>query len=529
MQKALYRSFRPKKFCEVVGQDAVVTALLNQVDAKRTGHAYIFSGTRGTGKTTLAKILAKAVNCENTTGGEPCGVCDICVGIDNGSILDVSEIDAASNTGVDSIRELKEETAYIPTVAKFRVYIIDETHMLSSSAFAALLKIIEEPPSHVMFIFATTDIHKVPATILSRCQRYDLKRISIDVITEQLNMVAQNAGITLDSEAAALIARLADGALRDALSILDTAAAVNKTVMLSDVERLAGVADKRYLFEISDIIKSHDAKQLMEKVDEIYQNSIEPLRLCFELIKHYRNILSAKLSGTNLIVEYSKQEQQQYLEQAKSFSNNELFEILSGLETLANSLSFAMDKRLTLELSLLMLCQDKSELKHIQACEPTVQDVKPIAKTVSTTPEISKPSPVPKENPPPAPVAPTPETVVKNVSTKTTGKLDGWDNVVLKMRTASPILWGFMVGSEAYQTETHILIDAGEMFMKYMRDTKGSAELLKNAIFEVTGIRKPIGPYTKPQETKISQTDELENFINQLEQTDVKLNIIEKE
>ncbi len=522
MQKALYRSFRPRKFCEVVGQDDVVLALKNQVAMGRTGQAYIFSGTRGTGKTTLAKILAKAVNCLDQKDGEPCGVCDICVGIDNGSILDVSEIDAASNTGVDSIRELKEETAYIPVVCRFRVYIIDETHMLSANAWAALLKIIEEPPAHVMFIFATTDIHKVPATILSRCQRYDLKRITIEIIIERLFEVAKNADITLDDDAAALIARLADGALRDALSILDTAAAVNKNVSLADVERLSGVTDKKYLFELAEIIRKKDTKLLLEKINELYQNSIEPLRLCFELIKHYRNILTAKLSGNSLLLEYSKQEQQKFVEISKEYKTDEIFAILSSLETLANSLSYAMDKRLTLELSLIMLCDTRTFIEPQKAVEPVVAVAQPLQKNAPS------PSPIKQDV---VPVMAEPQTTpVSSSFTQqvSKGKLENWDKVVANIRNTSPILWGFMVDSSAYLTETHILIDAGEMFMKYMRDTKSASDMLKKAILDVTGIKKPIGPYNKPIEQKKS-VDELEMFINDLEKTDVKLNIIEKD
>ncbi len=523
MQKALYRSFRPRRFCEVVGQDNVVLALKNQVSMGRTGQAYIFSGTRGTGKTTLAKILAKAVNCPDQKDGEPCGVCDICIGIDNGSILDVSEIDAASNTGVDSIRELKEETAYIPVVCRFRVYIIDETHMLSANAWAALLKIIEEPPAHVMFIFATTDIHKVPATILSRCQRYDLKRITIEIITERLFEVAKHADISLDDDAAALIARLADGALRDALSILDTAAAVNKTVTLSDVERLSGVTDKKYLFEIAKIVKAKDTKLLLEKINELYQNSIEPLRLCFELIKHYRNVLTAKLSGTELLLEYSKQEQQQFVEISKEYKTEEIFEVLSSLETLANSLSYAMDKRLTLELSLIMLCDTTKFDKPQQTTEAIAAPVQPSQKA-TPPPSRQTPDVLPvMTEPQKAPVSSS--DTQKQVSK---GKLESWDKVVANIRNTSPILWGFMVDSKAYLTDTHILIDAGEMFMKYMRDTQSASDMLKKAIFDVTGIKKPIGPYNKPVAPK-KAVDELEMFISDLEKTDVKLNIIEKE
>ena len=259
MYRALYRKWRPRKFADVVGQEAIVTALQNQIAAGRIGHAYLFTGTRGTGKTTCAKIFAKAVNCLDTTSPDPCGECAVCKGIDEGTILDVSEIDAASNNSVDDIRDLRDETAYLPAVCKYKVYIIDEVHMLSTSAFNALLKTMEEPPEHVIFILATTEVQKVPATILSRCQRYDFQRITADKIAGRLEYVAGQENIELDHNAAELIGRLADGAMRDALSILDTCAGVSNTVDEALVRRMAGVTDRKYLFEISDAIAARDA------------------------------------------------------------------------------------------------------------------------------------------------------------------------------------------------------------------------------------------------------------------------------
>ena len=216
MYQVLYRKYRPKVFSDVYGQDHVTSTLKNEIKNGRISHAYLFTGSRGTGKTTCAKILAKAVNCEHNIDGEPCNECEVCKGLDNGSIYDVVEIDAASNNGVDNIRELRDDTNYAPTRGKYRVYIIDEVHMLSTGAFNALLKTLEEPPAHVIFILATTEVHKLPATILSRCQRFDFKRIQPETMAKRLNQVAEAEGITLESDAALLIARIADGALRDA-------------------------------------------------------------------------------------------------------------------------------------------------------------------------------------------------------------------------------------------------------------------------------------------------------------------------
>ena len=258
MYRALYRKWRPQRFEDVVGQRGIVTALRNQIATGRVGHAYLFTGVRGTGKTTCAKIFAKAVNCLHPQNGDPCGECEICKGIDNGSILDVVEMDAASNNGVDDIRDLRDETAYTPSACQYKVYIIDEVHMLSTAAFNALLKTLEEPPAHVIFILATTEIQKVPATILSRCQRYDFTRIGPEDIAQRVEYIAGEEHLELTSDGAELIARLADGALRDALSILDTCAGVTAKIDADVVRRMAGVTDRSYLFRISDALEAQD-------------------------------------------------------------------------------------------------------------------------------------------------------------------------------------------------------------------------------------------------------------------------------
>ena len=297
MYRALYRKWRPQRFADVVGQTAIVTALQNQIAAGRIGHAYLFTGTRGTGKTTCAKIFAKAVNCLDTTSPDPCGKCEICKGIDSGSIMDIIEMDAASNNGVDDIRDLRDEVAYLPSVCKYKVYIIDEVHMLSTAAFNALLKTMEEPPEHVIFILATTEVQKVPVTILSRCQRYDFTRITADDIAKRLLYVAGEEKIDLDENAAQLIGRLADGAMRDALSILDTCAGVDNKVDEALVRRMAGVTDRGYLFEISDAINAHDSVTALEKIAELRQQSVDMRRLCMELAGHYRNLMLCALPG----------------------------------------------------------------------------------------------------------------------------------------------------------------------------------------------------------------------------------------
>ena len=267
MYRALYRKWRPQRFEDVVAQRGIVTALRNQIATGRVGHAYLFTGVRGTGKTTCAKIFAKAVNCLHPQNGDPCGECEICRGIDNGSILDVVEMDAASNNGVDDIRDLRDETAYTPSACHYKVYIIDEVHMLSTAAFNALLKTLEEPPAHVIFILATTEIQKVPATILSRCQRYDFTRIGPEDIAQRVEYIAGQEGLELSGEGAELISRLADGAMRDALSILDTCAGVTAKIDADVVRRMAGVTDRSYLFHISDALEAQDAAAALAQLD----------------------------------------------------------------------------------------------------------------------------------------------------------------------------------------------------------------------------------------------------------------------
>ena len=282
--RALYRKWRPTRFEDVVSQQSIVTALQNQICAGRVGHAYLFTGTRGTGKTTCAKIFAKAVNCIHPNHGDPCGECEICRGVEDGSIMDVVEIDAASNNGVDNIRDLREETAYTPSLCRYKVYIIHEVHMLPQAAFNALLKIMEEPPAHIIFILATTEIHKVPATIRSRCQRYDFGRIQPSDIAKRLEYVAEQENIALTSQAAQLIGRLADGALRDALSILDTCASVSSEVDEPLVRQMAGVTDRNYLFSISGAVKNQQTVEALKEIADLRQKSVDLRRLTEELI-----------------------------------------------------------------------------------------------------------------------------------------------------------------------------------------------------------------------------------------------------
>ena len=358
MYRALYRKWRPQRFEDVVGQRAIVTALKNQITANRVGHAYLFTGVRGTGKTTCAKIFAKAVNCLHPVNGDPCGECEICKGIDNGSILDVVEMDAASNNGVDDIRDLRDETAYTPSACKYKVYIIDEVHMLSTAAFNALLKTLEEPPAHVIFILATTEIQKVPATILSRCQRYDFTRIGPEDIARRVEYIAGEEKLELSPEGAELIARLADGALRDALSILDTCAGVTAKIDADVVRRMAGVTDRSYLFRISDALEAQDGATALAQLAQLRQQSVDVKRLTEELIAHYRALMLAALpGGQSLLSGVSPEEEALYLEKGPQLGQREAIRAIRALGSALEHMTRGSDQRIELELALFGLSE----------------------------------------------------------------------------------------------------------------------------------------------------------------------------
>ena len=358
MYRALYRKWRPQRFEDVVGQRAIVTALKNQITANRVGHAYLFTGVRGTGKTTCAKIFAKAVNCLHPVNGDPCGECEICKGIDNGSILDVVEMDAASNNGVDDIRDLRDETAYTPSACKYKVYIIDEVHMLSTAAFNALLKTLEEPPAHVIFILATTEIQKVPATILSRCQRYDFTRIGPEDIARRVEYIAGEEKLELSPDGAELIARLADGALRDALSILDTCAGVTTKIDADVVRRMAGVTDRSYLFRISDALEAQDGATALAQLAQLRQQSVDVKRLTEELIAHYRALMLAALpGGQSLLSGVSPEEEALYLEKGPQLGQREAIRAIRALGSALEHMTRGSDQRIELELALFGLSE----------------------------------------------------------------------------------------------------------------------------------------------------------------------------
>lgn len=432
MYRALYRKWRPQRFEDVVGQRAIVTALKNQITANRVGHAYLFTGVRGTGKTTCAKIFAKAVNCLHPVNGDPCGECEICRGIDNGSILDVVEMDAASNNGVDDIRDLRDETAYTPSACKYKVYIIDEVHMLSTAAFNALLKTLEEPPAHVIFILATTEIQKVPATILSRCQRYDFTRIGPEDIARRVEYIAGEEKLELTPDGAELIARLADGALRDALSILDTCAGVTAKIDADVVRRMAGVTDRSYLFRISDALEAQDGAAALAQLAQLRQQSVDVKRLTEELIAHYRALMLAALPGGQALLSgVSPEEEALYLEKGPQLGQREAIRAIRALGSALEHMTRGSDQRIELELALFSLSEPPQQMQAVPvqavparaAAQSAV--VQPFASAPAAQPFASAPArPAPTAEPTPAqpqeavpvqsavPVASVPQTAV---------------------------------------------------------------------------------------------------------------------
>ena len=413
MYRALYRKWRPQKFEDVVAQRGIVTALRNQIATGRVGHAYLFTGVRGTGKTTCAKIFAKAVNCLHPQNGDPCGECEICKGIDNGSILDVVEMDAASNNGVDDIRDLRDETAYTPGACHYKVYIIDEVHMLSTAAFNALLKTLEEPPAHVIFILATTEIQKVPATILSRCQRYDFTRIGPEDIAHRVEYIAKEEGLELTTDGAELISRLADGAMRDALSILDTCAGVTAKVDADVVRQMAGVTDRSYLFHISDAIEAQDGAAALAQLAQLRQQSVDVKRLTEELIAHYRALMLAALPGGQALLSgVSPEEEAQYLEKGPQLGQKEAIRAIRTLGNALEHMTRGSDQRIELELALFSLSEPVQQMVQTvaaapaRAAAPQPEAPRPFV-SAPVQPFVSAPVP-PQETPKTEPPAPQP-------------------------------------------------------------------------------------------------------------------------
>ncbi len=362
--QALYRKWRPKGFDDVRGQDHIVTTLKNQIAMNRIGHAYLFNGTRGTGKTSVAKIFAKAVNCEQPKNGSPCGCCAMCRAVDEQRSMNVIEIDAASNNGVDNIREIRNEVTYSPSEGRYRVYIIDEVHMLSPGAFNALLKTLEEPPSYVIFILATTEVHKIPITVLSRCQRYDFRRIQTATITERLRELVDAEGMDVEDEALSYVARVADGSLRDALSLLDQCYVfyIGKKLKYENVLEVLGAVDTAVFGQMLRCIVNQDTETLMLLVDEMVKQGRELTQFVGDFIWYLRNLLMLKSTGvTTDLVEASREQMEIMLQEASLADANMLMRYIRIFSELSGQIRYSTQKRVLVEVALIKLCQPVME------------------------------------------------------------------------------------------------------------------------------------------------------------------------
>ncbi len=479
MYHALYRKWRPMTFDDVVSQPHITTTLKNQIQSNKIAHAYLFTGSRGTGKTTCARIFAKSVNCQHSNGGNPCLECEICKCADNESLIDIIEIDAASNTGVDDIRALKESAEYLPEQCKYKVYIIDEVHMLSINAFNALLKIMEEPPAHVIFILATTEVHKVPATIISRCQRFDFRRIRIEDIVSRLEFIASQENIKLDNDAAVLIAKISDGGMRDALSLLDQCIAYSDNVDLKTVSDAAGIAGRDYLFNILDGIFSGNITKVMETIASLYDMAKDMTRLCNELLEQMRNLMLIKAVPKNDMVMCLPDEYKRLETIANKTDMGNILEKIEVLSDCNENLAKTASKRIELEMCMVKLCSSKSIAgsytntttahtsyrtpepeaithKEIEnADKNTSESIKTIIDSQEKTVHYNTQSAANEQS------ANIPK---KKVTTKDFTPLECWDEIVERFRNECPSAVGFLSKSKAFIYENMILIIVKDAF-----------------------------------------------------------------
>lgn len=396
---ALYRKWRPDDFGEVKGQEHIVATLKNQINYDRIGHAYLFCGTRGTGKTTIAKLFAKAVNCEHPVDGSPCNECASCKAIANQSSMNVIEIDAASNNGVDNIREIRDEVQYSPAEGKYKVYIIDEVHMLSIGAFNALLKTLEEPPAYVIFILATTEPHKLPITILSRCQRYDFRRISIDTIADRLMDLMHRENVEVDEKAIRYISKVADGSMRDALSLLDQCIAfyLGKKLTYENVLEVLGAVDTKVFSDMLDSIVENDTVSALKQIDQLVWQGREFGQFVLDFTWYMRNILLVKSSDNATdMIDLSEENVNQLVEDSKKISLDTLMRYIRNFSEVANQIKYASQKRIILEIAIIKLCKPQMEenldsvMDRLRILEAKVENIKFVAPVETSSESVSK-------------------------------------------------------------------------------------------------------------------------------------------
>ncbi len=575
--QVLYRKYRPRTFSDVVGQPQVTITLKNELKAGRINHAYLFTGTRGTGKTSCAKILSKAVNCLNPKDGEPCCECEICKGIDSGEIFDVVEMDAASNRRIDDIREISEKVTYTPERGKYRVFIIDEVHMLTTEAFNALLKTLEEPPAHVLFILATTEVHKLPATILSRCQRFDFHRINAQDMAARVKYVTECEGAVITDEAALLVAVIADGAVRDALSLLDRCLAINNNVDADIVRRAAGLAQKDYLLDLASSCVNKNSERAISILNKLYNDSKDMARLCDELINHFRSLMLIKtVRNPRELVILSDEEYDTAFNQAQMLSLADIVYAMDVLQSAFERMGKGSDNRIELEIALVKLSAPELEtsmeslLARISALEkavkcgiptatPAVTSV-PVEKTVSPAPEVKEtpktpapvktevvkpqpstdtayaektapvtekaepvPSPAKQESQVEAPAQQPPKRkapVDMDSIMREATPLMSWPEVVANLKQYSRVIASSFEGTTAYVSGDYLLIDASTDIPFKLLQSSAQRDNLRKAVQEITGKRYTLGPYKKPEEEK-TEVDPLDSLLGDLKSSGV--------
>ncbi|MCI6770742.1 MAG: DNA polymerase III subunit gamma/tau [Oscillospiraceae bacterium] len=556
MYQVLYRKYRPKVFSDVVGQSHITSTLSNEVKTGKLSHAYLFTGSRGTGKTTCAKILAKAVNCLHPVNGNPCGECEICKGIESGAILDVVEIDAASNNGVDNIRDIRDESAFAPASCKYRVYIIDEVHMLSIGAFNALLKTLEEPPAHVKFILATTEVHKIPATILSRCQRFDFKRVDSESMVSRMQFIADEEGFTLDEEAALLIAKIADGGMRDALSVLDQCVSREKHITTETVCSVAGLTGRQHLFDLADAVKKEDAAACLSLINELHNGCFDMERLCSELINHFRNLMITKtVKNAESVLIGTQQELDSYKKQSASFTLEALLFAIDLLQNTLTEIKRGANRRVEMETAVIRLAHpalsdDRNGiLRRLADLEAkvrsgvTVKYTEPVktqiesfesneraentrsaerTESVNTSPAYAEPQepqtneakPLPPE--PETPQAKPTQTAEHPTEDTADIMLEEWPQVLSELSRINMPLKAILTGSVAYIRNDFVLIKSENPTFSSFIKTGRNARDVKEAILRTTGRSYRLGIYTpkaeaEPKEQK--KADPLDSFL----------------
>ncbi len=563
MYQVLYRKYRPRVFSDVVGQKHITDTLSKEIETGKLSHAYLFTGSRGTGKTTCAKILSKAVNCLNPINGNPCNECEICKGLDSGAILDVVEIDAASNNGVENIRDIREEINFTPAACKYRVYIIDEVHMLSMGAFNALLKTLEEPPAHVKFILATTEVHKLPVTVVSRCQRFDFKRVTPEAMSERMNLIAESEGFTLEAEAASLIARISDGGMRDALSLLDQCTGHTKNITAETVLSVAGMTGKEHLFSLAEAVRNKDSAGALDIISKLYGDSCDMERLASEMINHYRNLMIVKtVSGSEGLIVCTDDELRRYKEQSLGYTLENILYCMGLLQNCAADMKRGVNRRIEMEMTFIRmaspLLNDSNEailariadiefaLKsggfkvEAPAAKPQ-QTVSVPAPSVPSVTGVAVPPAVPeKKEEPKAAVQSTafdvpapeydmpvsaPSFTEREVSVPATEEptvSEGtdalpWAEVLSEILKSNPALWGVLHNSEAYINGDYVLIKSENPTLGEFIKKDGNSRSVKEAVLRVTGKRYRLG-LTKSAAPKAAaatpKRDPLEDLIS---------------